>query len=71
MSAAKKRGYSRAFNPRTTRRVTLTIDRIPPTLLAAVRTKARREGISVRALVLTLLATWAAPAAEGTPSENQ
>jgi hypothetical protein len=73
MSAAKrKRGYSRAFTPRTTRRVVLTIGRVPPTLLVAVRAKARREGTSVRALVLGLLSDWiAAPAAEGSPHENR
>ena len=55
-----KRGYSRAFTPRTERRVMLTIDRIPPTLYEAVKAKAKREGVSLRALVLGWLKGWAA-----------
>jgi hypothetical protein len=54
----KKRGYSRAFTPKGTKRVMLTIDRIPPTLYEAVKAKARREGVSLRALVLGWLKTW-------------
>lgn len=54
-----KRGYSRAFTPKTTRRVMLTIDRIPPTLYDAVKAKAKREGVSLRALVLEWLKHWA------------
>lgn len=64
-----KRGYSTAHTPRTERRVTLTIDRIPPTLLDAVKAKARREGISMRALVLGLLTTWLRPPAPA-PTER-
>jgi predicted HicB family RNase H-like nuclease len=55
---AKKRGYSREFTPKTERRVQLLIDRIPPTLYDAVRAKAKREGISLRALVLGWLKKW-------------
>jgi hypothetical protein len=58
--ARRKRGYSRDFTPRTERRVQLQIDRVPPTLLATARAKARREGTSVRALVLGFLTTWIA-----------
>jgi len=36
----------------------LTIDRIPPTLYSAVKAKAKREGISLRALVLGWLKEW-------------
>jgi predicted HicB family RNase H-like nuclease len=54
-----KRQYSRGFTPKTERRVMLTIDRIPPTLYKAVKAKARREGISLRALVLGWLKDWA------------
>ena len=54
----KKRSYSRDFTPKTERRVMLTIDRIPPTLYAAVKAKAKREGISLRALVLGWLKEW-------------
>lgn len=57
MSAAK-RGYSREFTPRTERRVQLVVDRVPPTMMAAVKAKAKRKGISVRALVLSLLRDW-------------
>lgn len=53
-----KRGYSREFTPQTDRRVRLEIDRIPPTLYEAVRSKARREGVSLRALTLRLWQQW-------------
>lgn len=53
-----KRGYSREFTPKTERRVMLTIDRIPPTLYEAAKAKARREGVSLRALVLKFLSEW-------------
>lgn len=53
-----KRGYSTDFTPRTERRVTLMIDRIPPTLLDAAKAKAKREGVSLRALVLGWLKDW-------------
>lgn len=55
---AKKRSYSREFTPKTERRVMLTIDRIPPTLYDAVRAKAKRDGVSLRALVLGWLKDW-------------
>jgi predicted HicB family RNase H-like nuclease len=58
LAAMTKRQYSREFTPQTTRRVMLTIDRIPPTLYDAVRAKAKREGISLRALVLGWLKKW-------------
>lgn len=53
-----KRGYSRDFTPKTERRVQLMIDRVPPTLLNAARAKAKREGVSIRALVLGWLREW-------------
>lgn len=53
-----KRGYSREFTPKTDRRVRFEIDRIPPTLYEAVQAKARREGVSLRALTLRLWKTW-------------
>ena len=55
-----KRGYSREFTPKTERRVRFEVDRIPPTLYDAVKAKAKREGISLRALILTLLKNWLA-----------
>lgn len=54
----KKRGYSREFTPQTDRRVRFEIDRIPPTLWDAVKARAKREGVSLRALVLSLLKEW-------------
>lgn len=53
-----KRGYSREFTPKTERRVQLMIDRVPPTLLTAAKSKAKREGISLRALILGWLKDW-------------
>jgi hypothetical protein len=53
-----KRGYSRDFTPKTERRVQLMIDRVPPTLLNAARAKAKRDGISLRALILGWLREW-------------
>lgn len=54
----KKRGYSRDFTPKTERRVQLMIDRVPPTLLEKARAKAKREGVSLRALILGWLKDW-------------
>lgn len=53
-----KRGYSRDFTPQTDRRVRFEIDRIPPMLLDAVKWKAKKQGISLRALTLTLWKEW-------------
>ena len=53
-----KRGYSREFTPRSERRVRFEVDKIPPTLFEAVKAKAKREGISLRALTLTLWKEW-------------
>jgi hypothetical protein len=53
-----KRGYSREFTPQTDRRVRFEVDRIPPTLYEAVKAKAKREGISLRALTLRLWKEW-------------
>lgn len=49
-----KRGYSREFTPQTERRVRFEVDRIPPTLYEAVKAKAKRKGVSLRALTLQL-----------------
>lgn len=59
IAAMAKRHYSREFTPRTDKRVMLTIDRIPPTLYEAIKAKAKREGVSLRALVLGWLKAWA------------
>ena len=53
-----KRGYSREFTPRSGRRVQLVIDRVPPMLYEVVKAKAKREGVSLRSLVLGLLKHW-------------
>lgn len=52
-----KRGYSREFTSRGTGKRYL-LDDIPAGLWAAVKTKAKRDGISIRALILTLLREW-------------
>lgn len=54
----QKRGYSRDFTPQTERRVQIVIDRVPPTLKDAAQAKAKREGISLRALILGWLKDW-------------
>lgn len=58
LTAMAKRGYSREFTPQTERRVRFEIDRIPPTLYEAVKAKAKREGVSLRALTLQLWKDW-------------
>jgi predicted HicB family RNase H-like nuclease len=54
------REYSRTFakNARARRRQ-FNFDYVPPELHTAVRAKAKREGVSVRALVLAYLHDWA------------
>jgi hypothetical protein len=49
-----KRGYSRAFTPRGAGRG-FYIGRIPTTLLQTAQAKAKREGVSLRALMLEAL----------------
>jgi hypothetical protein len=58
LEAMPKRGYSRDFTPKTDRRVRFEVDRIPPTLYDAVKAKATREGLSLRALTLKLWKDW-------------
>ena len=56
-----KRSYSREFTPRVRTpesRRRITVDWIPPTFYDAVTAKAKREGVSLRALVLRLLKGW-------------
>lgn len=64
LTAMAKRGYSREFTPQTERRVRFEVDRIPPTLYDAVKAKANREGISLRALTLQLWKRWLAETKE-------
>ena len=56
--AGAKRGYSREFTPRSDRRIKREIDRVPPMLDERVQAKCKRDGISLRALTLTLWRMW-------------
>jgi hypothetical protein len=53
-----KRGYSREFKPHGNTGKRYLLDDIPAGLWAAVRAKAKREGVSLRALILRLLTDW-------------
>ena len=53
-----KRGYSRAFTPRSEGYGRYLLDKIPATLWRDVRAKATREGVSIRALLLGMLREW-------------
>jgi hypothetical protein len=53
-----KRGYSRDFTPPTDAHGRYLLDKIPAQLWIRVRAKAKREGVSLRALILSLLVTW-------------
>lgn len=57
--AKKKRAYSREFTPRTSRRLYFMFDKVPATLHDKVKAKAKRTGVSLRALVLGWLREWA------------
>ena len=54
----KKRGYSRAFTPHGDTGKAYLVDNIPAGLWRELRAKAKRVGISVRALTLTLWKEW-------------
>lgn len=53
------RGYSREFapDPREKRRQ-IAIDRVPMELHDAIKAKAKRDGVSLRALILGWLRDW-------------
>lgn len=53
-----KRGYSREFRPRSEGYGRYLLDKIPATLWRDVRAKAKRDGVSLRALILRLLTDW-------------
>lgn len=55
---AKKRGYSRDFKPHGDTGKRYLLDKIPAGLWTKARDKAKREGISMRALLLKLLEDW-------------
>lgn len=54
----RKRGYSRAFTPHGDTGKRYLLGEIPAGLWKQVRKKARRDGISIRALILELLRDW-------------
>lgn len=54
-----KRPYSKAFTARSGPRRYL-LSGIPPTLWENARAKARREGVAMRTLILTLIEEWLA-----------
>jgi hypothetical protein len=53
-----KRGYSRDFKPHGDTGKRYLLDNIPAGLWTAVQAKAKREGVSMRALILRLLKDW-------------
>lgn len=55
---AKKRGYSREFRPHGDTGKRYLLDEIPAGLWREAREKAKREGVSMRALILRLLERW-------------
>ena len=54
---AKKRGYSDEF-PTTGKTSRYLLDYIPSALWRKARAKAKREGLSMRTLILRLLQRW-------------
>jgi len=53
-----KRGYSKDFTPRTDTYGRYLLDKIPATLWRDVKAKAKRDGVSVRAVILKALTDW-------------
>ena len=58
MTPTRKRGYSRAFTPKGESFSRYLLDKIPAPLWRAAKAKARRDGISIRALLLQQLSEW-------------
>jgi hypothetical protein len=54
----KSGGYSREFTPHGDSGKRYLLDKIPAGLWADVKSKCKREGISIRALLLSLLRDW-------------
>jgi len=54
----KSGGYSREFTPNPQGHRRYLLDRIPVSLWLEVQAKCKREGVSVRALILKLLKEW-------------
>lgn len=57
----KKRGYSRSFTPKSDSYGRYLLDKIPATLWRSTKAKAKRDGVSVRAVLLTALTTFTEP----------
>lgn len=53
-----KRGYSREFKPHGDTGKRYLLDNIPAGLWTDVRDKCKRDGVSIRALILQLLSEW-------------
>lgn len=53
-----KRGYSKEFRPHGDTGKRYLLDDIPAWLWTDVKAKCKREGVSVRAAILTLLRDW-------------
>lgn len=58
LAGMAKRGYSREFRPHGDTGKRYLLDQIPAGLWSAVKEKCKREGISLRALILKLLTEW-------------
>lgn len=57
----KKRGYSRDFTPASEKHGRYLLDKIPADLWRRVKAKSKREGVSIRALILQRLREWVEP----------
>lgn len=66
-----KRGYSRDFTPHGTSGKRYLLDDIPAGLWSEVKARSKREGISVRALILNLLTQWLASPAPKKESDAE
>lgn len=60
-----KRGYSKDFKPHGDSGKRYLLDNIPAGLWTAAKDRARKEGVSMRALILRLLTQWVDGAARG------
>lgn len=54
----RKRGYSRDFTPASEKHGRYLLDKIPADLWRRARAKSKREGVSIRALLLGFLRQW-------------
>lgn len=56
--AKTKRGYSYEFTPRSERDVHISLRRVPPELHRTFKAKCKREGVSMRYVILSWVRTW-------------